>query len=199
MKNSSVLLARALLRGLLIIVPIYLAILLLLKGLKSLTGLVRPIAVLLPSWFPGEIALSVLLLIIICIVVGAVVRTRTGQAARERLEKAFFERIPGYGLLRSLTQQVAGEGREKVWKPALTEMANALVPSFVIEELDDGRYTIFIPSIPTPFSGAVYVIDRARVHPVDVPFTQVVKVISKWGSGAKNLVAAMEREASLSR
>lgn len=194
MKNFFVLFGRAMLRGLLIIVPIYLALLLLLKGLKSLTGLVRPIAALLPHWFPGEGALSLLLLIIICALVGAIVRTRTGSAARERVERTFFERIPGYTLFRSLTHQVAGQGRENVWKPALAEIEEALVPAFIIEKLDDGRYTVFVPSIPTPFAGAVYVLEGKRVHPVDVPFTQALQVISRWGSGAKDLVAAMEEK-----
>jgi uncharacterized membrane protein len=56
-----------------------------------------------------------------------------------------------------------------------------------------GSDTIFVPSIPTPFAGAVYIIDGNRVHPLDVPFTEAIKVVSKWGSGAKELVAAMER------
>ena len=198
MKNSFVLVGRAVLRGLLLIVPIYLAMLLLLKGIKSLMGLVRPFALLLPDWFPGEIALSLLLVIMLCVLVGAVVRTRTGRLARERLEKAFFERIPGYALIRGLTERVAGEGRENVWKPALAEIEEALVPAFIIEKLDDGRYTVFVPSIPTPFAGAVYVLEEKRVHPVDVPFTQALQVISRWGSGAKDLVAAMEKQASLS-
>jgi uncharacterized membrane protein len=184
------------LHGLLVIVPIYLALLLLLKGIKSLMGLVRPFALLLPDWFPGEVALSLLLLMIVCVVVGAVVRTRTGRVVRERLEKAFFERIPGYALFRGLTQRVAGQGRENVWKPALAEIEESLVPAFIIEKLADGRYTVFVPSIPTPFAGAVYVLDNKRVHPVDVPFTQALQVISRWGSGMKDLVAAMEREAS---
>jgi uncharacterized membrane protein len=196
MKKSFVLVGRAVLHGLLVIVPIYLAILLLLKGMKSLMGLVRPFALLLPDWFPGEMALSLLLLIIICGLVGAFVRTRTGRLARERLEKTFFERIPGYGLFRGLTQQVAGQGRENVWKPALAEIEESLVPAFIIEKLDDGRYTVFVPSIPTPFAGAVYVLDDKRVHPVDVPFTQALQVISRWGSGAKDLVAAMENKAT---
>jgi uncharacterized membrane protein len=199
MKNTFVLVGRALLRGLLIIVPLYLAILLLLKGMKSVMGLVRPIALLLPNWFPAEKALSLILVLIICVLVGAVVQTRRGRVARERLEKAFFERIPGYALLRSLTQQVAGQGRENVWKPALAEIEESLVPAFIIEKLDDGRYTVFVPSIPTPFAGAVYVLESKRVHPLNVPFTQALQVISRWGSGAKDLVLAMEREASLSR
>ncbi len=36
--------------GVLIVVPVYLAVLLLLKGMKSVGGLVRPIAALLPDW-----------------------------------------------------------------------------------------------------------------------------------------------------
>ena len=197
MKNSFVLFGRAALRGLLIIVPIYLAILLLLKGIKSLSGLVKPLALLLPHWFPGEMVLSVLLLLLICAFIGAVVQTRSGHVVRERLEKGFFERLPGYALLRSLTQRVAGEAREQVWKPALAEIEESLVPAFIIERLDDGRYTVFVPSIPTPFAGAVYVLEPKRVHPLNVPFTQALQVISRWGSGAKDLVAAMETEAKL--
>jgi hypothetical protein len=35
------------------------------------------------------------------------------------------------------------------------------------------------------------------VHPVDVPFTDAIRVVSRWGSGAQNLVAAMERRESV--
>jgi len=180
-------------RGLLVIVPIYLAVLLLLKGMKAVAGLVRPFALLLPDWFPAEQALSLLLVLLICILIGVAVGTGAGRVLRERFEKAFLERIPGYALIRSLTQQLVGESRENVWKPALAEIEDALVPAFIIEEFEDGRYTVFVPSIPTPFAGAVYVLERKRVRPLDVSFTKALKVISRWGSGAKDLVAAMER------
>ncbi len=185
--------AKATLRGLLIVAPIYLAILLLLKGMKSVAKLVSPFTQLLPAWVPAEEALSLLLVLAICFLIGASVGTRAGEGARRWIEGALLQRIPGYSLLRSLTQQVAGESREKTWKAALFQSDEALVPAFIIEELDDGRYTVFVPSIPTPFAGAVYVLDRQRVHPVDVPFTDAVKVVSRWGSGAKDLVAAMEK------
>ena len=48
-----------------------------------------------------------------------------------------------------------------------------------------------------PFAGAVYVLERQRVHPVNVPFTDAIRVVSRWGSGAKTLVAAMERRESI--
>jgi uncharacterized membrane protein len=198
MKNSLMFVAKALIGGLLVVAPIYLAVLLLLKAMKSVVGLVRPFALLLPDWFPAEKALSLLLVLMICFLIGIIVKTGAGRVARERIDRAFFERIPGYALIRSLTQQLAGDSQEKAWKPALVEIEEALVPAFIIEKFGDGRYTVFVPSIPTPLAGAVYVLDPKRVHPLDVPFTQALQVISRWGSGAKELVAAMERAGTVS-
>ena len=114
-----------------------------------------------------------------------------GRAVRERIERVFFDRLPGYGLLRSLTQRLAGDGDERTWQPALVELEDALVPAFIIEELDDSRFTVFVPSVPTPLAGAVYVMERERVHILDIPFTTAISSISRWGSGSKELVAAM--------
>jgi uncharacterized membrane protein len=185
----------AFVNGALVLLPIYLAGLLVLKALQTVGALVRPIARLLPAWVPGEAVISLLVVAGLCVIVGAAGRTQAGRVLRERLEKSFFERLPGYALLRSLTQQVAGKSEDgQAWQPALIEIEDALVPGFVIEELDDGRYTVFVPSVPTPLAGTVYVLARERVHPVKVPFTQAVRTVSQWGNGAKDLVAAMERE-----
>jgi len=192
MKKAAQFAVNTLVSGLLVIIPIYLAVLLLLKAMQSVAGLARPFAMLLPAWLPAEHVLSLLLVLIVCFLVGAAVRTGTGQAIRERIEKSFFERMPGYSLIRSLTQRVAGKDEENVWKPALVEIEEALVPAFIIEALDDGRFTVFVPSVPTPFAGAVYILTPERVHPLDVPFTQALKPISRWGSGSKELVAAMK-------
>lgn len=197
MKKALAFAGKACLSGLLIIIPIYLAILLLLKGMKTVVGLVRPLALLLPEWFPAEKLLSLLFVLLICFVIGVLVRTRAGRLARERIEKNFFERIPGYALLKSMTLQITKDTQETVWKPALAEIEDALVPAFIIEEFEDGRFTVFVPSIPTPFAGAVYILDRKRVHPLDVAFTDALRVVSKWGSGARDLALAMEKSSSM--
>jgi len=197
MKKFGEFVVSAFLGGLLVIVPIYLAVLLLLKAMQSLVGFVRPFSMLLPEWFPAEHVLSLLLVLIVCFLIGVAVRTPAGRVIRERIEKSLFERMPGYALFRSLTQRMAGKDEENVWKPALAEIEEALVPAFIIEELEDGRFTVFVPSVPTPFAGAVYVLTPERVHPLDVPFTQALKSVSRWGSGSKELVAAMKTESSL--
>ena len=177
--------------GVIVLLPLYLAVLVLLKGMRSVVGLVRPIAALFPETLPAENALALLAVMIICFVVGAAVRTRAGRIIRERMETSFFGRLPGYALFRGLTQRLAGGGDANMWKPALAEIEDALVPAFIVEEFDDGRFTVFVPSVPTPFAGAVYILSRERVHLVDIPFTKAIQSVSRWGAGSKDLVAAM--------
>lgn len=195
MKKSLRFIAKAILGGFLVIVPIYLAVLLLLKAMRTIGVLVRPLTKLMPEYLPAEGLLSLLLVLLICFLIGLAILTPSGRAARERVEKSFFERIPGYALFKSLTQQIAADSREKVWKPALVEIEEALVPAFIIEELKEG-YTVFVPSVPTPLAGAIYILDRKRVHLLDVPFTQAIKVVSRWGSGAEDLLLAMNKAGS---
>ena len=200
MKYAREFITSTLVGGLLIVVPAYLAVLLLLKGMKSVANLVRPFAALLPDWMPAENLFSLLLVLVICFVVGVAVRTRSGRVVRERVEVALFGRLPGYGLIKSLTQRLAGDSDqrdrdsdESAWLPVLIELEDALVPAFIIETLDDGRFTVFVPSVPTPLAGAVYVVSPERVHILDVPFTQALRSISRWGSGSGDLVAAMRK------
>jgi len=183
---------QALVAGVLFVAPIYLAILLLLKAMKSLEKVVRPLARLLPESFPAESVFSFLIVLMLCLLVGILLRTPLGQAARTRIENSLAHRIPIYEVFRSMTRQLAGERQENSWKPALAEIENAFVPAFIVEELDDGQFTVFVPSVPTLLAGAVYVLSADRVHPLDISFTQAVKVVMRWGSGSKVLVNAMQ-------
>jgi uncharacterized membrane protein len=194
MKHVREFIVTSLVGGLLIVVPIYLSILLLLKAMKAVASLVQPVAKLLPAWLPAEKLLSFLLVLFACFLIGAAVRTSAGRSIREKVEKSLFERMPGYALFRSLTQQLTGYTKDNVWEPALAEIEESLVPAFIIEEHADGRFTVFVPAAPTPISGSIYILTPERVHPLHVPFTEAVKCVSRWGSGSKELVAAMNAE-----
>ena len=122
MKYAREFVTSTLVGGLLIVVPAYLAVLLLLKGMKSAATLVHPFAALVPDWIPAENLFSLLLVLIICFIVGVAVRTRSGRVLRERMEVALFGRLPGYGLIKSLTQRLTGDSEESAWTPALIEL-----------------------------------------------------------------------------
>ena len=187
---------KALVSGLLLVLPCYLAVLLILKGVKSLARLARPLAGWHPSgWSPAaEEGFALLIGVGVCFVIGVGVRSRRGRAIWARIESSVLEKIPAYVLVRDLTHQLVGRGRENAWKPAFTEMGGGLVLSFIIEEHNDGRYTVFIPGVPSPVRGSVYILSRERVHPVHASFAQAVRALTRWGSGARDLVAELDSQ-----
>ena len=135
--------------------------------------------------------ISFLLVLLFCLLVGIALRSSKGRAAQAKIENALLQKIPGYTLFRGMTRRLAGENQETAWRPALAEIEHALVPAFIIEEHDDGSFTVFVPSAPTPFLGVIYILSAERLHPLNVPFTSAVKTVTCWGSGSKDLVAAM--------
>jgi uncharacterized membrane protein len=185
---------RTLVAGVLIVAPAYLAGLLLLKAMKSLGAVVGPFSHLLPKWLPAEEILSLLLVLCVCFLIGLALNTQTGNLVVAKVENSVSGIVPGYELFRGLTQRLAGNAEGSTWKPALVEIEEALVPAFIIEELEDGSFTVFVPSVPTPLAGAVYILTHDRVHPLDIPLTQAIKTVSRWGAGSKDLLAALGKK-----
>lgn len=177
--------------GLLIVLPLWLSVLLLMRALAGVFALLGPVTAQLPPDMQLRRVVAILIVVAVCFVAGLVVRTGPGLHAKSLLDRYLLERIPGYTLLRGLAGRLTGREDGTTFAPALVEIEDALVPAFIVEELADGRYTVFVPSVPTPAAGTVYILDRTRVHLVDVPFTTAVSVISKWGAGAGALLGAM--------
>jgi uncharacterized membrane protein len=184
--------------GILVIMPVYLSVLLLLKAFAGVLGLVAPITEGLPVTLPFREVVAVLVLIGVCFISGIAVRTGPGLRAKNALERSLLEKIPGYALIRGLAGRIVGSTDERTFTVVLAEIEDALVPAFLVEDCGDGQCAIFVPSVPTPAAGSIYIIANERVHPVDVPFTQAVGVISKWGAGSRELLAGMKRAAAKS-
>jgi len=181
--------------GVLVVIPIYLSVLLLLKAMAGVMGLVSPITEGLPTTLPFRELIALLMLIASCFLCGIAVRTGPGLRAKNALERSLLEKIPGYALIRGLAGRIVGKQDEQTFTVVLAEIEDALVPAFLVEACDEDHCAIFVPSVPTPAAGSIYIIAKARVHLVDVPFTQAVGVISKWGAGSSELLAGMKRAA----
>ena len=183
----------ALMGGVLVILPAYITVVLLLKVLAGISTLMSPITAGLPESLPLRDEVAVLVLIVACFVCGIAIRKGPGLRAKNAFEHANLENIPGYSLIRGIAGRIAGKEEEATFTLVLVEIEDALVPAFLVEECDADTCAVFAPSVPTPACGTIYIISKSRVHLVDAPFTQMVTVISKWGSGSKELLAGMKR------
>jgi len=192
MKGLAELTKTTLIGGLLVVLPIYLSILLLAKTLAGILALLSPVTATIPAGAQFRQIFALMIVLAVCLIAGLVVRTGAGLRAKNALERSVLAKIPGYSLVRGLAERLGGDAGEGSFQPALVELEDALSPGFIIEELEDDRYTVLVPSVPTPAAGSLFILPRERVHPLDVPFTQAVKVISKWGAGAGELARGVK-------
>jgi len=88
-------------------------------------------------------------------------------------------------------RRVSGSAEDAQFQPVLVEIEEALTPAFIVEEIDDDRFVVLVPSVPTPAAGSLYILPRQRVHWVDAPATKAVAVITRWGTGTSKLLKAM--------
>lgn len=186
--------------GFLVVLPAYLAILAFNQTVNALIRLVivllRPITHLLgidKNLIAVPVAL--LLFILVCFIAGIIIKTRYFIILKKIIEP-ILKKIPGYLLIRRLIYRVAKVERSDtlaVGFVALGKTEESLSPGFLIEKHDNGMHTVFVPTVPTPTIGHLYVIPDDRIFPVDVPLLDMVKFISKWGEASPQLKEAIKQ------
>jgi uncharacterized membrane protein len=197
MKRPFELLKSALVTGLIIVLPAWLAVLLLLQLLVKLGVLVKPIAAQMPKGIDHPQLVAAAVFILVCIAVGLLVHTAVGRVLGRTLGENVFNRVPGYQPLRNIARQFSEMNANDGFKPALIEVEDGcLAPAFLIEVHANGLSTVFMPSVPTPMAGSIFIMPSGRVRPIDVPVTTMMKCISKWGSGTAELLAALKNPAT---
>jgi len=170
--------------GLLVILPIYLAVLLVLVLGRKVVSLLSPLAKLVPDTVPHPGIVVGLLAVLLCFLAGLLIRSFPKSAVGKGLEEKVLERLPGYSMLRMATRSLFGDQHEGL-QLALVEMEDGLVVGVVMERhAAVGWVTVFVPGTPAPASGAVYLFPEGKVHPVDVPFSAGIKAASRYGQGA---------------
>jgi uncharacterized membrane protein len=126
--------------------------------------------------------LAILLLFLLCFVTGLLIRTHLGRVAGGWVEGRVLRKLPGYMMIKNLTGRFTGvEGTE--FAPALVDLYGGDTRSLalIVEEHDDGRYTVFVPLAPTPTIGQVHILPSARVRKIQAPLGAVMNSFMQWG------------------
>ena len=176
--------------GVLVVLPVVVVASVAGKAFASVRAVIQPFADTLPGGPLIDAVAAALIVIVGCFVAGALARTAIGQRSFASLESRILGRIPGYELARNLSQRLLGAPDGAPFAPAFAETDAGLVPAFVVERHDDGSCTVFVPAVPTPGVGALYVMPESRVHLLDVPFSRVVKCVTSFGVGSGELLKA---------
>src|SRR5262249_16595720 len=132
---------------------------------------------------------AVVMLVLLCLLIGFVMRSAAGHKAHELLEGLVFDKVPGYRLVKAFAGDgpLAASGRQTM-RPALAAIEEGQCPALVMDTFTDGRLLVFVPGSPAPMSGALYIFTPDKVTYLDVPLLPFMKAISSWGLGFRDIV-----------
>ena len=181
--------------GLLVVLPLAIFAFVLVWVFNLIHRAISPLTKLIPAESSTQIILAdivvVLILICVCFLVGAVVRTRLGTWIYLLLETNLLRRAPGYSLIKETVSQFLGNKKSPFSSVALARIFDndTLVSVFVTDTHEDGSYTVFMPTGPNPTSGNIYHLPGENVIPVDVSVEDAMRSIISCGAGSSVLIA----------
>lgn len=180
-------LKRALLDGALVVLPIGAVVLLVLGIVRRLEQAADPLA----GRYAHPAVVAVAALVVLCLLVGLLVRSAMGRWVRRGLESTLFEKLPGYRLAKAFAGDGPSAAGDRPMRPALAAIEDGLCPALVMDEFADGRLLLFVPSSPAPMSGTIYIFTADRVTFLDVPLLPFMKALSSWGLGLREMVESV--------
>lgn len=180
--------------GLLVILPVALFLFIMNWVFGIVRAAIAPLTnVLLERTAMPEIVADVIVvvaLILLCFVVGMVLRTRLGKWVYSLLETKLLKKAPGYSIIKETVAQFIGNKKSPFSATALVQIFgnDTMVSAFITDEHSDGSFTVFVPTGPNPTSGNIYHLPPRLVKKIDAPADEMMRSIISCGAGSSELL-----------
>ena len=174
--------------GLMVVVPLAVLVFLVAKVVEILQTIALSLKLESSVSAGFAIVIALVLLLLVCLGIGTIVRTKIGALSFEKLEQTVLRRVPGYELLGNILK---GFAKESDAYPAV--MVHLYGPGtavfgLVMEENQNGVLTVFLPSAPALTVGSLHIVERDRVTFLDASTVDVANCISQWGIGSQEVL-----------
>ena len=177
--------------GILFLLPLAVVLMVLGYLLKLAATAAKPIADRLEGEGWGDVAgiglvtvLSALVLVVVSFGAGLVARTYLGARLTHRFENSVLGRLPQYQVLKSMAEGLVQLETASGIKPALINIEDAWQMGYLLEPLENGWSSVFLPQAPTPMSGNVMYLPAGRVRPLDMTMVDAMAIIKRIGVGS---------------
>jgi uncharacterized membrane protein len=180
--------------GLLVILPVALFLFIMNWVFGIVRAAIAPLTnVLLERTAMPEIVADVIVvvaLILLCFMVGMVLRTRLGKWVYSLLETKLLKKAPGYSIIKETVAQFIGNKKSPFSATALVQIFgnDTMVSAFITDEHSDGSFTVFVPTGPNPTSGNIYHLPPRLVKKLDAPADEMMRSIISCGAGSSALL-----------
>lgn len=191
--NIGAFVKRALLGGVVILLPLTIIVAFFKWMFKFFTGLIQPytdqlITVYAMPNYAGHL-IVVTLIVLLCFIAGTFVSTRVGHWLWAQIDGFFAEKVPGYKAVKDIVGQLVGQGGGTRGEVCLVKVMgrdiDITVTGMVTSRHADGRVTVFVPCGPNPTTGFIYHVapELVELRP-DIKVDAMMKTVIGCGVGA---------------
>ncbi|OXA70100.1 hypothetical protein B0A67_17465 [Flavobacterium aquidurense] len=192
MKSILKIIKATFLGGILFLAPLVLLLVILEKGYHIIQKITLPII----SHFPKvkilglaiEEIIAIIIIFIICISAGLVARTTYAKRLIQRLENGILSFIPGYSFIKKTNENIMGFESNENLKGVLVPTDAGLQFAFLIEEINDNNFSVFVPAAPNPWSGSICFVEKKDIKEVGISQKEALACIRKLGFGSAALL-----------
>lgn len=175
--------------GLLFLVPLVLLFIVADKAFKLSQKIITPIIKRLPG---TSIALqeifAVILILAVCFIAGLIANKKNAKKLVGKIENGILSHVPGYMFIKKIGEGMVGIEDTEELKVVLVKVDDAWQLAFMIEQIDENLFTVFVPDAPSPWSGSVYHIEKDRMRFTDITQKEAMNCLRKLGYGSANFL-----------
>ncbi|WDF63857.1 DUF502 domain-containing protein [Flavobacterium sp. KACC 22763] len=192
MKSILKILKATFLGGILFLVPLVVLLIVLEKGYGLVQKTTLPLVSTLPKVSVLGLAIQelvgIFIIILICFIAGLLAKTTAAEKLVQKLEDGILSFVPGYSFMKSMNENILGLESKDDLKVILVPTDAGLQFAFLIEQVSDEKFTVFIPDAPNPWSGSVVFVDKKDITEIDITQKQALACIRKLGYGSEELL-----------
>ena len=190
-------LKNALVRGLVILIPLVILYVTFRELLEIMVGIATPIADLFPEdTFNTENdteIIAILLILGTAIFFGSLATIKPARLAGTWFEGKTLDAIPMYRMLKSLMAAMLNIEDEQSFKPAFFHTSDGIrEPVYVVEDNGKGLSVVMYPWSPTAFAGSIKVVPSDRIELLPVTLDQFSLAVTHFGLGMSEVIDASE-------
>jgi uncharacterized membrane protein len=192
MKSILKIIKATFLGGILFLAPLVVLLIILEKGYVIIQKVTLPLVNHLPRVHVLGIALQelagIIIILFICFLAGLLSKTVLATRLVQKLEDGILSFVPGYSFMKKMNESIMGIESKEDLKVVLVPTDAGWQFAFLIEQINENNFTVFIPDAPNPWSGSVCFVEKKDIKEIEITQKQALACIRKLGYGTKELL-----------
>lgn len=192
MKSILKIIKATFLGGILFLTPLVVLLIIFEKGYGIIQKVTLPLVSNLPRIHVLGIGLQelagIIIIIFLCFIAGLLAKTTMASRLIQKLEDGVLSLVPGYSFMKKMNENMMGMESKEDLKVVLVPTDAGWQFAFLIEQIDENNFTVFIPDAPNPWSGSVVFVEKKDIKEIEISQKQALACIRKLGYGSKELL-----------